>query len=171
MDRDILEGYTQEEIEELAREQLRHGTSDDNLPLQIIKIDKEYKKHNKQAVSKAIKNGVTILICAGVVLNSNSNLANFGTEELSNIFNNIIQYASYLPLSDFPIAVYTKLFEGINQVISSIGLIGILLATKSIKFLLTTLKDGKKSLELKQDLKVLEEKYNAIKQNEEQHVK
>ncbi|MCI8347736.1 MAG: hypothetical protein HFJ12_07345 [Bacilli bacterium] len=91
-------------------------------------------------------------MCAWVVLNSDSNISNFGTEDLTNIFDNISKSISYLPKSDVLVAVYSKLFEGINYIIDKIGLMGIVLATKSIKFVLSTVKDTRQTLKMKREL-------------------
>lgn len=159
---DILKDYSQEEIEALAIKQLESNGFEENTSLKITNIDKEYKKHNKQAITKAIINGSIILLCAGVVLSSDSNLSSFGTEDLTKVFDNITKSASSLPKSDVLVAVYTKMFEGINYIIDKIGLIGIVLATKSIKFVLSTVKDTRKTLKMKKELlnlkKSIEEK-------------
>ena len=140
---DILKNYPQEKIEELAIKELEN--EDNQTTFRITKIDKEYKKHNKQAITKAIVNGTIILLCAGVVLSSDSNLSNFGTEDLSSIFNNITEMASNLPKSEVLVAVYTRMFDGINYIIDKIGLMGIMLASKSIKFVQTSVKEVRKS--------------------------
>ena len=128
--------------------------------LKITKIDREYKKHNKQAVAEAIKNGTIILLCTGIVLNSDSNISNFGTQDLSNLFNSIIEFAEYLPKSELLVAFYTKTFDGINQIIDNIGLMGLILATKSVNFILSTIKDVNKTLKIKKELLQLEKKLN-----------
>ena len=153
---DILKNYTQEEIEELALKSLE--TEATETTLQITKIDKDYKKHNQQAVTRAIMNGATILVCASIVLSSDSNLSSFGTEDLANLFHQITEIASYLPKSDILVAVYTKLFDGVSAIIDKIGLVGILLACKSINFILTSVKDIKKTFIMKEELKELKQK-------------
>lgn len=159
---DILKGYTQEEIEAFAIRQLENNDLEENTTFKITKIDKEYKKHNQRAVSKAIINGSTILLCAYIVLSSDSNISSFGTEDLQNIFDSMTQLVSYLPKSDLLIAIYTKMFDGLNYIIDKMGLVGIILATKSIKFLLSTVKDAKQTLRMRRELlelkKVFEEK-------------
>lgn len=149
---DLLKDYSQQEIEGLAIKQLENNNFEENIPIKIKKIDTEYKRHNKKAITKAILNGSIILLCASIVLNSDSNISNFGTEDLTNIFDNIVQTVSTLPKSDVLVAVYTKMFDGINFIIDKIGLMGIILATKSIKFVLSTVKDTKKTLKMKKEL-------------------
>lgn len=155
---EILNGYTQEEIEELAIKQLE--VEDENLTLKIEKIDKDYKKFNKKAVMKAILNGSIILAFSGIVLSSDSKISEFGTEDLTNIFNRLTEVVSYLPKSDILISLYAKMFDGINFMIDKMGLMGLVLATKSIKFVLSTIKDTKKSLEMRRELLELEAKLN-----------
>ncbi len=75
--------------------------------------------------------------------------------------------ASNLPKSDALIAVYTKMFDGINYIIDKIGLMGIILASKSIKFILTSVKDVRKSLLIKNELNELKNKL----ENKEKHIK
>lgn len=149
---DLLKNYSQQEIEELAIKQLENHNFKENIPIKIKKIDAEYKSHNQKAITKVILNGSIILLCASIVLNSDSNISNFGTEDLTNIFDNIVQTVSTLPKSDVLVAVYIKMFDGINFIIDKIGLMGIILATKSIKFVLSTVKDTKKTLKMKKEL-------------------
>lgn len=162
---DILKNYSQEDIEELAIKELENENN--QTTFKIVKIDKEYKKHNKQAITRAIFNGTIILLCAGIVLGSDSNLSNFGTEDLSNIFNNMTEIASTLSKSDILVAVYTKMFDGINYIIDKIGLMGVILASKSIKFVLSSVRDVKKSLVIKKELNELKNKL----ENKEKHIK
>lgn len=149
---DKLKDYSQEEIEELALKQLESNGFEENISLKIEKIDKKYKQHNKDAIKKAIINGSIILLCAGVTLNSDSNIANFGTEDLKNIFDGITNAVSLLPMSEPLVAVYTKMFDGINSIIDNLGLAGIILASKSIKFVLSTVKDTKQTLKIRKEL-------------------
>ncbi len=162
---DILKNYSKEEIEELAIKELENES--DQTIFKITKIDKEYKKHNKQAVTRAIVNGTIILLCAGIVLSSDSNFSNFETKDLSNMFDTITEMVSNLPKSDVLIAVYAKMFDGINYIIDKIGLIGIILALKSIKFILMSVKDVRKSLLIKTELNELKNKL----ENKEKYIK
>ena len=164
---DILKEYTKEEIEALAIKQIENNNLEENSTLKIIKIDKEYKKHNRQAVTRAIINGSIILLCAGIVLSSNSNISSFGTEELKNIFDSFTQSVSNLPLpkSDLLVAIYTKMFDGINYIIEKIGLMGIVLATKSIKFVLSSVKDTRQTLKMKKELLDLKKSVEKIEQD------
>lgn len=153
----LLKDYSQEEIEYLAIKQLEDNNFAENTPIKIKKIDKEYKKHNQKALTKAILNGSIILLCAGIVLSSDSNISNFGTEDLTHIFDNITQSVANLPKSDVLVAVYTKMFDGINYIIDKIGLMGLVLATKSIRFVLSTVKDTKQTLKMKKELSALKQ--------------
>ena len=58
------------------------------------------------------------------------------------------------------------MFDGINYIIEKIGLMGIVLATKSIKFILTSVKDARKTLKMKQELRELKE---SIEEMEKAH--
>lgn len=167
--KDILDGYSKEEIEALAIKQLESNNKEEDI-LKIEKIDKEYKRHNSKTVTKAIINGATIFLCIAIVLNSDSNISNFGTEELSNLFNSIMDLVSFLPKNEILIATYTKLFDGVNQIIDKLGLMGIVLANKSIHFLLSTIKDTKKSFKIKKELLGLKAIIDE-KEYEDNHIK
>lgn len=162
MNNEILKDYSQEEIEALAIKQLENDDFEGDMTLKITKIDKEYKRHNTKAITKAIINGTFILICAGIVLNSDATLSNFGTDDLMNVFNKITQSISFLPGSDIISAVYTKMFDDISSIMDKMGLMGIILASKSVKFVLSTVKDTKKTVKIKKELsdlkKTIEEK-------------
>ena len=88
----ILDDYSQEEIEALALKQLESDSDKkiEETSMSIIKIDKEYKKHNSNAVKKAIFNGSVILLCAGIFLNSDPNILEFGSEDLTFLYENEI---------------------------------------------------------------------------------
>lgn len=158
---EILKSLSQEEIESLAIKQLESPMFEDEASLKIIKVDKEYKKHNKKAVAKAIMNASIILIFAGIVISSDSNISSFGTKELSEVFDNVLNTVSFLPQSDIIVAVYTTMFEGINKTIDTIGLMGLIIAVKSVNFVLSTFKDTKQSLKIKKELTELKEKLEA----------
>ena len=146
----ILDGYSKEEIESLAIKQLQDNEQE--TILKIEKIDKEYKKHNKQAVMRAVKNGAIIVMFVGIVLSSDSNISRFGTEDITAIFDRVIQFASELPESEMLVATYTQVFDTFIKVVDKIGLMGIILASKSINFVSSTLKDTTKSVKIKKEL-------------------
>lgn len=149
---DILKSYTQKEIEELALKQLETENVVTQEILKIERIDKEYKKHNRNAVLNALANGSMIAVFIGIILNSNSNIANFGTDDILNIFNDLSDKLSILPKSEILIGVYSKMFNCLNLIIEKIGLIGIILANKSIKFVIKSVGDIRKSQQLKSEL-------------------
>ena len=155
---EILNGYTEEEIEELAIKQINF--ENEEITLKIENIDKEYKKHNKKTVSKAILNGSLILIISGIVLNSNSAISEFGTEDLNEVFDKLTNAVSFLPQSDLLISIYARMFDGLNIIIDKVGIVGLILATKAIKFVLSIIKDTKKGLCMKKELLELEAKLN-----------
>lgn len=155
---EILNGYTEEEIEELAIKQINF--ENEELIFKIENIDKEYKKHNKKAVSKAILNGSLILIISAFVMNTNSSISEFGTEDLNEIFEQLTNAVSFLPQSDLLISIYARMFEGLNIIIDKIGIVGLILATKSVKLVLSIAKDTKKGLCMKKELLELEAKLN-----------
>lgn len=154
---DILKSYTQKEIEELALKQLETENVVTQEILKIERIDKEYKKHNRNAVLNALANGSMIAVFIGIILNSNSNIANFGTDDILNIFNDLSDKLSILPKSEILIGVYSKMFNCLNLIIEKIGLIGIILANKSIKFVIKSVGDIRKSQQLKSELLYLKE--------------
>ncbi len=159
----ILDDYSQEEIEALALKQLESDSDKkiEETSMSIVKIDKEYKKHNSNAVKKAVFNGSVILLCAGIFLNADPNILEFGSEDLTFLYENVINTISGLPKSDILIAVYSKMFEGINNIVDEIGIVGLVLVIKSFKFVVSTVSDGKKALKMKKELsdltKILEE--------------
>lgn len=154
---DILKKYTQEEIEKLALKQLENKEFSSEVTLKIEKIDKEYKKHNRTAVINALANGSMIAIFVGIILNSESNIADFDTDAVMNIFDDLTVKLSILPKSEILIGVYSKMFDGLNLIIEKMGLVGFILATKSIKFVMSSVKDVRKSIQLKNELLYLEE--------------
>lgn len=77
---------------------------------------------------------------------------------------------SFLPKNEILIATYTKLFDGVNQIIDKLGLMGIVLANKSIHFLLSTIKDTKKSFKIKRELLDLKAIIDE-KEYEDNHIK
>ena len=151
----ILDGYSKEEIENLAIQQLQ--SNEQETTLKIEKIDKEYKKHNKQAVMRAVKNGAIIIMFVGIVLSSDSNISRFGTDDITAILDKVIQFASQLPESEMIVAMYTQMFDTFIKVVDTIGLMGIILASKSINFVLSTLKDTTKSVKIKKELSELKQ--------------
>ena len=151
----ILDGYSKEEIENLAIQQLQNNEQETTL--KIEKIDKEYKKHNKQAVMRAVKNGAIIIMFVGIVLSSDSNISRFGTDDITAILDKVIQFASQLPESEMIVAMYTQMFDTFIKVVDTIGLMGIILASKSINFVLSTLKDTTKSVKIKKELSELKQ--------------
>lgn len=164
-----LEDYTKEEIEALALKSLKTSeTEEEHLNLKITNIDKEYKKHKKESVKRALKNGTAILIIVTAILNSNADISSFATEDLSILFNNIsvsiIDFASYLPASDLLVIIYAKMFEGVDFVINKLGIVGLLIASKSVKFVIHSFKDTKKGAQIKAELAELKEKLEIIKE-------
>ncbi len=148
----MLKNYSQEEIEELATQQLL------DKKLKIVKINKEYKKHNRKTVSKAILNGSIVLICACIVLNSNPNISNFGTEAMKDMLTDISQFTNFFPKTmpfDILAACYVKAFEGLNYIIDKFGMMGVFLASQSIRFILSTVSDTIKTLRIKKELLAL----------------
>lgn len=159
-----MNNNSQEILEETKYHKTEENAFEEFLTLKIVKIDKEYKKHNKKAITNAILNGTIILLFSWIIIDSNVNISNFGTEELSNLCNKIISYASFLPKSEILIAVYSCFFNGVNEIIDKLGLTGIILVSKSVKFILKGMKDTKKSLQIKEELYLLKEKIKEIKQ-------
>ena len=151
----ILDGYSKEEIENLAIKQLQ--VTEQETTLKIEKIDKEYKKHNKQAVMRAVKNGAIMVMFVGIVLSSDSNLSRFGTEDITAIFDKALEFASKLPDGEILVSIYTQTFDAFIKVVDTIGLMGIILASKSINFVTTTLKDTTKSIKIKKELSELKQ--------------
>ena len=164
---EILKDYSKEEIEALALKQLE-VEENENIELKVTKIDKEYKKHNKRAVIKAIINASTIILFAAVILNSESSLSRFGTEDISDLINSITSNLEFLPFSEIINGVYAKMFEILNSIIDKIGIMGIVLASKSIKFVLSSFKDTKKSIDMKKEMEVLK---NIISKEEQKNFK
>ena len=154
---EILKKYTKEEIEKLALKQVECEEVFSEETLKIEKIDKEYKKHNQTAVINALANGSMIAIFIGIILNSESNIADFDTDTIIDIFDDLTIKLSLLPKSEILIGVYSKMFDGLNLIIEKIGLVGLVLATKSIKFVMNSTKDVRKSIQLKNELVYLEE--------------
>lgn len=160
--KEILQNYTKEEIEALALKQLENENNEEIL--KVEKIDKEYKKHNKRAVMRAIINGSMIMIFSGIIMNSEADLASFGTEDISNIIDSITSNLEFLPGSEIINYVYAKMFEGLNKLIDQIGIMGLIIASRSIKFVLSSFKDTKKSLDMKKEIQILKDKITKHEQ-------
>lgn len=154
---DILKNYTQEEIEQLAIMAINNNEIEESVPLKIEKIDKEYKKHNNKAVTKAIFNASIIILGSYILLTTDSNVSRFSMEEINVLFEKLIELVSYLPKSELLVETYTMTFDKLSMLIEKLGIVGMLLFSKSISFILTTIKDSKKSIKIKKELSELKE--------------
>lgn len=154
---DILKDYTQEEIERLAIMAINNNEIEESVPLKIEKIDKEYKKHNNKTVTKAIFNASIIILGSYILLTTDSNVSRFSMEEINVLFEKLVELVSYLPKSELLVEMYTMTFDKLTMLIEKLGIVGMLLFSKSISFILTTLKDSKKSIKMKKELSELKE--------------
>lgn len=154
---DILKNYSQDEIELLALQQLEEGTLEETATLKIVKIDKEYKKHNSKAITSAIINAGVILLLSSIVLNSESNMARFSVDDISLLFDDILNQVQKITDNELLLTIYAKMFDSVNAIIEKIGLIGLILVTRSCKLILQTVKDTKKTLKMKKELKELQQ--------------
>ena len=157
---DILKEYSQEEIEQLAIQQLENNDLEDEA--KIVKIDKEYKQHNKKAVMRAITNGFIIFVFVEIALHTDPSASKIDTDS---IMNSIEKLYSAIPLinTDAILAVYAKMFDMMNNIIDKIGIFGMILSTKSIKFVVNTLGDTKKSIKMKKEIEELQKKIDERK--------
>lgn len=167
---DVLKGYSQEEIELLAAKQLEESTLEETAALKIVKIDKEYKKHNSKAITNAIINAGVILVLTSIVFNSESNMAKFGSNDISLLFDDILNLFQKITDSELLLMIYSKTFDGLTAVIDKIGLMGLVLATKSYKMIMQTVKDTKKTLKMKKEINDLKEILDK-KENKENYTR
>lgn len=155
---EILSNYSQEEIEQLALKQIE-SENFENQNLKIKKIDKEYKKHNVKAVTKALTNASIIFMCSYIVMNSNVNMADLKMEDIVTSANDIMYNYSLLfgDQSEFVMGLYSKVFEGLSKIISELGLIGFILSIKAVKFVKSITQDTIKGIKMKQELETLKD--------------
>jgi len=154
---DILNSYTREEIETLALKQLEIQKED---ILKIKKINKEYKEHNKKSIYKAITNGTMILLIAGIVMTTNTKISDIGTNEILNVLNDLSDKLSALPKSEIIVDSYTKSYEILNLIVEKLGLLGIVLISKTINWIINSINDSTKSIKMKHEIEKLQEKIN-----------
>lgn len=154
--KNVLLNYSQEEIEQLALKQLEIENKEDN-NLKIVKIDKEYKKHNIKSVTKALANASIILFGMSIVMNSNTNMSEININDIIDFANNMVAKLPFLSQKqeDIVLGIYSKMFDGLSNVISELGLIGIILVSKSIRLVSSITKDTVNGIKMKKELEVL----------------
>ena len=160
---DALDGYTTEQIEELARKYIENrSTEKKELKLKITKIDKDYRKHNERAVITAITNGTVIIALAAVIMKSDINISEFGNDRVMELINEsyewVNQITDNIPMGDMASTIYTKLMGVLEIVIDKIGIVGIALANRALSFITSTVKDGVKTVKMKKQINELERK-------------
>ena len=172
MGSDVLKNYTDEEIREFATKYLIRGEPElgANDEYKITQINKQYRNHNTKAIGKAVLNTSLILGLTAIVMNSDSNMANFGTSDILSVMNSLelgaMNLASSFPslISDIVTPIYSHTFDGINRAIAPMGVIGIVLATKSVKLVTNSLKDSKKANDMKKEMTLLKEQLSNTTQ-------
>jgi hypothetical protein len=172
-DKEIKELYTEEELFELAKKQLlQDKNNNDSLEFSIKKVDKEYKNHNKKAITRAVLNGGFVVLFTAILLRSNSNLSTFGSEDLINLVNDLNSKILFLPyMKQVNDVIYPFTFGLVNNIIDKVGIIGLILSIKSIKLIITSIKDSKKAMIMKNELDMLQIKLEEVKNMEGNHVR
>ena len=160
---DVLDGYTTEQIEELARKYIENrNVEKKELKLKIAKIDKNYRKHNERAVITAITNGTVIIALAAVFMKSDINISEFGNDRVMQLINEsyewVNQIADNIPMGDMVSTIYAKLMGVLEIVIDKIGVIGIILANRAISLATNTVKNGIKTVKMKKEMEEIREK-------------
>lgn len=153
------EEYTTEQLEQLSGLYSEHI---EDSRLEIVKIDKEFKKNNQKLITSAVGNVLGISMIAGILLNSNGSIMNLGTDQVSALIEEINNFLVPLmdkidPL-DLMSSTYMQLIGALEQIIDKFGIIGIGLASKAFTFITGTIKKGIKSKQLKDEKEVLEQK-------------
>ena len=160
---DVLEGYTTEEIQELARIHLGQQEKDrQEWNLKIKKIDKKYKEHNKRSVINAISTGSIIVALSIVFMKSDVNISDFWSQELYNMlsgFNSeFVELMKKFPFGDLGASIYTKIMTGLETFIDDYGIMGAILASRSVSFITSTISNASKSIKMKRELNELQNK-------------
>ena len=135
---DVLEGYTTEEIQAIAR------------------------KHNERAVINAISNGAIIMVLSTILMRSDINISEIADDKITEIINEsyqwINQIADNLPMGDMVSSIYAKLMGIMEMAIDKVGVIGITLASKSVSFVMDTITDGTKTVKMKKEIEEIRTK-------------
>ena len=164
---DVLEGYTSEEIEELARKHIEYQKKEGKeLRLKISKIDKNYRKHNERAVIRAITNGTMIIGLSAVLMKSNINISEFGNDTITELINQsyewINQLTDNIPMGDMVSTIYAKIMGILETAVDKVGIIGIVLANRAVSFVTDTVKDGVKTIKTKKEINMLKDKLHEL---------
>ena len=166
---DVLDGYTTEQIEEIARKHIENRNAEKKeLKLKITKIDKDYRKHNERAIITAVTNGTVIIALAAVLMKSDINISEVGNDRVMQLINEsyewVNQITDNIPMGDMASTIYAKLMGVLEIVIDKIGVIGIILANRAISFVTSTIKDGVKTVKMKKQINELERKLETYKE-------
>jgi hypothetical protein len=172
-EKEILDLYTQEEILDLAKKQLSQGKNEvAQLEFSITKIDKDYKIHNAKAITKALVNGGLVILFASIILNSNSDVSRFGNQDLINLVDSIAAKMNFSPFAkNMNEIIYPFTFGLLNNLIEKLGIIGLVIAVKSMKLITNSVNDARKSIIMRNELNLLNEKMNIAKEMEGKHVR
>lgn len=153
------EEYTTEQLEQLSG--LYSGHIEDSR-LEIVKIDKEFKKNNQKLITSAVGNVLGISLIVGMVLNSDKGIQNFGGNQVSALIeemnNFLVPLMDKVDPLDLMSATYMRFIGFLEEIINKFGIIGIGLASKAFTFITGTIKKGIKSKQLKDEKAVLEQK-------------
>lgn len=164
---DVLEGYTSEEIEEIARKHIEsQRTERKELRLKISKIDKNYRKHNEQAVIRAISNGAVIIGLSAILMKSNINISEFGNDTVTELINQsyewINQLTNNIPMGDMASTIYAKMMGILEIAIDKFGIFGIALANRAVSFVTDSIKDGIKTIKTKKEINMLKDRLHEL---------
>ncbi len=102
---------------------------------------------------------------AYLVFSSNSTISSFGKEDLINSIDELQNLIPNLPFIEYLNMVYSYLFNGIKELVDKLGIMGLLLASKSINFVLTSIKDSKRVMNIKEEINLLEEELSKGKEH------
>ena len=102
---------------------------------------------------------------AYLVFSSNSTISSFGKEDLINSIDELQNLIPNLPFIEYLNMVYSYLFNGIKGLVDKLGIMGLLLASKSINFVLTSIKDSKRVMNIKEEINLLEEELSKEKEH------
>lgn len=152
-----LNGLTDDEIRNLAKKQLElQNQEQEELELKIVSMDKEFKKEKSNVITKAIYNGMFVALMSYLVLTSESQISDFETTNLidsaQNLADNLTTAFQNIPTFEIATVILSKGIEGINYIIEKVGIMGYVLANRSINLVLGTVKNSIKVNKIKREI-------------------
>ena len=169
---EILSTKTPEEIEKLAMDAINHEEHRYEFKeierLKILKLDKnaKYSEEGSQMIRYAIGNALVLLLVAFIITHYDINIASFDTNTFSNLYSEIVNKIPFLSsdnnMNHAYNIIYSLLYNGVNQIISKIGLLGFILAGRATSLVIELFRGTIKELKIKKDIKEIDERINEF---------